>query len=976
VKTWGAGILAAALAASAYAGELSVPLWVTEPVGVERQNAPVTGGVPVGPLKTNGVHQLFLSDAKGNHIRAQLSPMVQLRDGTLEWVLVDFLADLKPNETKTFRLSRGIVGARAAVVKNAVEIEQKPDTVTLSNGLVKLQLSKKHFNLFDQVWIDRNGDEKFADDEAMLQMQRPVPAGAAGDGTIPALTLWRPRPNAAYATRYGKVTNVEMEDSGSVRTTVRLDGTYGERKGSTWLGWTCRVTMWAGRRDLRVLYAIRNVNPNLKQQEQVKRASLILRLADTNGSADYLVGASDIRMSRLTAGPKPTPKKSQWHGRVELRQVGPCEAVCGKSHRRFHKLTDYRTAGYRVVQFQPGKRTPTVDVGFRCDGWLALDGGCGSCLVWLRNFTHDNPKRIGASHDGTITLDLIPPDDGAPQPYYAKGGYWLGDRSHKTFEVWCHFRPEPYASPADVRHWANEYDNYIPPLPNTAKRMAELVQQMRRPLQLVSTPEWYTRTGALWGVMPTVGDERAAARAMGYGRLGPPGFRDPSWLGIDFLHYENFHYRSEWDDPRDCLVEFLRTGDHDYLRRAHSYGRNYRDFGVPRTDGLEFGERKKGRWGAGPVARWGKFCGCHNYGAGLLDLWLLTGDRSYRDAAVEYGYDHAGAVKVWGGFGGKGRGWARKMASVLATYKVTRDPKLKAWLVENCRPPIPDKALREDGRCLIAKNLQGSWQTGLCHHAVWHNWILHKDEYAGVERDDYRDQIIGIARNVAKYWWSDKLGGGPYYITFPPIRPGNAKATAPTFGGGGGGYTPTCVDMMTRGYLLTGDEALLAAATKFWSATGGSDKAVFSARLQDIYGMGSNTFWCRQLVYELAHPRADRSSPAAITDLAGQPLGGGKVKLTWTAPKDDARVAVYQVKHAPLPIVPFDAYRAWRDFKKKWTWWSAYNVASEPKPGRPGAAQQMVVDGLAPGVRYFAVRSRDGAPNESRLSNVVRVDVR
>jgi len=942
------------LAAPSFGAGLSVRLRVTEPVGVARKNAPVSGGVPVGPLKVRDAWKLSVSDANGRDVPAQISPMVRLEDGTLSWVLVDFAADLKPRETKTFGLGGAWPGRRVAVL-GAVHAANFPGSVVLQNELLKVVLSKKRFNLFDAATVNGKG---------LLAAKPPA-----------ALSIVRVKDKKTFTTRDGKVEKVALEDSGLIRTTVRVDGSFADGKGEHWLKYTARITMWAGSRNVRVLYAIRNVNPKLAQQEKIARASLTVKLADTADSADYLIGGSDVRMSRVTSGAKHTPKKSQWHSAVELLQVGPCEAVSGKSHRRFHHLVDYKTAGYRVVQHQPARRTPIVDMGFKCDGWLALDGGRGACLVWLRNFTYDNPKRVAARHDGTIALDLIPLDDGTPQPYYAKGGYWLGDRSHKTFEVWFHFTPRPFVTDADIAHWANQYDNYIPPLPVTAKRMTALVARMRHPLQLVSTPEWYTKTAALWGVMPSQADELAAAQTMGRTRLGPPEPRDPSWLGIDYFHYENFHYRSEWDDPRDCLVEFLRTRNWDYWRRMHSYARNYRDFGVPRTDGLTLGARGKGQWGAGPVSRWGKFCGCHNYGAGLLDVWLLTGDRSYRDAGVEYGYDHARMLKVWGGFGGKGRGWGRKMASVLATYKVTRDPKLKAWLIANCHPPVPSNDVREDGRGLTAGAYHGCWMTGLCHHAIWHNWVLHEHEYKGVEYDDYRDQLIGMARNVARYWWSDKLNGGPYYITFPPIKPGDEQATAPKFNGGGGAYTPTCVDMITRGYLLTGDPTLLAAAKKFWNANNPS-KTVQTMRLQTIRGMGSNTFWCRQLIHELAHPRQDRSAPTQVTDLKAEAAGGGSVKLAWTAPKDDGKVVAYQVKHAPRPIVACDEYRPARDYTKKWTWWAGYNVAGEPKPGRPGTAQQMVIEGVPAGRRYFALRSRDAAPNESALSNVVAVDVR
>jgi len=965
----------------ARAAEQVVPLRVTEPVGVARKNAPVCGGVPVGPLKARGVQQLFVSDAKGNHVQVQLSPMVTLKDGTLEWVLVDFTTDLKPNETKTFWLFKGIAGDRFLLVKNGVKVVQRPDKIMLSNGLIKLQLSKKQFNLFDQVWVDRNGDRKFADDEAVLDPKGAnlpkEPTAMAGSGIIPQLTVHRPKPNAVYATRYGKVTNVELEDAGPVRTTVRLDGTYSEGKGTQWLGWTCRVTMWAGRRDIRVLYAIRNVNPKVAETAHIRRASVSIRVAPAGNVSNYVIGAARPHMSRVSNEAKWVSKGSQWHHGVELAQVGPCEMICSKSHRRFHHLINYKEAGYRVRQFQPAGRKPIVDVGFRCDGWINLDGKRGGCQLWLRNFTHNNPKRLAAFADGTMTLDLIPEYDGKAQPYYADGGYWLGDRSHATYEMNFRFHPQAAVTAKDVAAWNARFHNYMPIDTPAVKELAANVQRARHPLQLVSTPEWYTKTNALWGVMPSLEDERTAAKALGRTQVGPVRGRDASWLAIEFLHYENFHYRSEWDDPRDCLVEFLRTGDRDFYRRAHSYARNYRDLGVLRTDGLALGKRARGVGNRiGAVPRWGKFCGCHNYGAGVIDMWLITGDRSYRDAGVEYGYDHARALKVWGGFGGKGRGWGRKMASVLATYKVTRDPKLKRWLITNCRPPVPGKEVREDSRGLTAGAYHGCWMTALCHHAIWHNWVLHENEYRGVAYDDYRDQLIGIGRNVARYWWFDRVNGGPYYVTFPKIKPGDEKACRPTANGGGSAYTATCIDMITRAYLLTGDRTLLRTAAKFWNGVNGKDKTVLSARLQDIYGMGSNTFWCRQLVYLLAHPRRDRTPPSRVTDLKAAALGDGKVRLTWTAPKSSEKVVAYQVKHAPCPIVPFDEYRAASDYKKKWTWWAGYNVAGEPKPGKPGAAQSMTVGGIAAGTRYFALRSRDAAPNESALSNVVRVEVR
>ena len=127
-----------------------VTLKVTEPVGVARIQAPGTGGVPVGPLNVKDVRDLILLDAQGKAVAAQFSPMVAHEDGRLLWVLVDFLADLRPGETKTFVLKKG--QAAAPGVTMPVTVRQTAQSLTLANGVVQVALSKTKFNLFDQPY--------------------------------------------------------------------------------------------------------------------------------------------------------------------------------------------------------------------------------------------------------------------------------------------------------------------------------------------------------------------------------------------------------------------------------------------------------------------------------------------------------------------------------------------------------------------------------------------------------------------------------------------------------------------------------------------------------------------------------------------------------------------------------------------------------------------------------------------------------
>lgn len=957
----------------------AVPLRLTEPVGVARTNAPATGGVPVGTLHVKDVKELEVVDDAGTPVAAQISPMITSPNGELGWVLVDLLTDIKPRQTCAWSLRRAGGGPKPPAIAGGVLVRQSPDAVTLANGRMQVTLSATRFDLFDGVWVDRNGDGTFADDEQMLAANAREPK------------LFVRNEGVAYSTRDGQVTEVSLEDAGPIRTTVRIDGVLGPVPATqpaapadkVPLKFTVRVTMWTGRDDVKVLYAIRNTNPTFERQERIEQATLSIPL-NTGGAKPlhYLVGAGSVQMSQLTAGEKGAFKGSQWHHTVQLSQVGPPEAVTSKTHRQFYHLKDFADAGYRVRQFQPGSRTPVVDVGFNHGGWMDLAGESVGCQMWLRDFAHDTPKAMTATATGVLSVDLIPPYTGNRQPFYNAGGYWLGDRSYRTWELNLRFHSQPMATADDWTKWKESFGCYTPVTPATAAAADAIATSARHPLVLVTTPAAYSASDLFWGQMPTLEDEQAAAKALSRTKVGPVRPQPAGAAATEFLHYENFHYRAEWDEPGDAIYEFLRTGDWQFYKRATSFGRNYRDFGVSRTDRQPMGNRTvvQQPGSAGVVDRWGKFCGCHKFGTGVIDLWMITGDRSYLDAGLDFGYS---MVFPSGSFGH--RDWGRQMIAVVRTSQATGDPKLKAWLLANVRPGSPPENLRADGRALICGWHQGSWQAGLCSHAIWHNYQANRDAMSELECDDFEDGIIGIARNVARYWWLPETNGGPYYITWDdparldpnvkgdPARTVPGKVFAST---GSPADTLSCIDMIVRGYLLTGDKQLLERARLFWDSVNGPDKDTQSARLQDFQGMGSASTWARQYIWELAHPRADQTPPAAVNDLAAEALGAGKVKLTWTAPADGKQaVARYQLKHAPCPIIPFEQFNYPDDHNKKWTWWSGYNVAGEPKPAAPGSAESMVVHAPA-GRRYFCLIAKDAASNESALSNVVSADVK
>ena len=148
----------------------------------------------------------------------------------------------------------------------------------------------------------------------------------------------------------------------------------------------------------------------------------------------------------------------------------------------------------------------------------------------------------------------------------------------------------------------------------------------------------------------------------------------------------------------------------------------------------------------------------------------------------------------------------------------------------------------------------------------------------------------------------------------------------------------------------------------------------------------------------------DRTPPAQTTDLAAKALGGGKVRLTWTAPGDDGRegrAAEYSVKHAPAPIVDFVGFwdektkTGWPDMtdplpttpaeyykkaakfvtKRKVSFWCRHNEAAAPGPARLAQKNPMVLKDAPAGTCCFAVVAFDEMPNARPLSNVAVAEI-
>ncbi len=94
--------------------------------------------------------------------------------------------------------------------------------------------------------------------------------------------------------------------------------------------------------------------------------------------------------------------------------------------------------------------------------------------------------------------------------------------------------------------------------------------------------------------------------------------------------------------------------------------------------------------------------------------------------------------------------------------------------------------------------------------------------------------------------------------------------------------------------------------------------------------------------------------------------GNESVKLLWIATGDDGNLGRANRYEVRVALQPIDSTN----------WVDAVDIPNTPKPAAPGTTDSVIIDGIEPGVTYYAaVRIADEVPNWSRLSASVEIFV-
>jgi len=341
---------------------LVVPLEVAEDAGVERAPGLVTSGVPfpMGALKS--VDTLRLRDEQGGLVPAQMQATATWRDGSVKWVLLDFLARVPPSGTRRFLLESGVPSAPAESPA-AIRVATNGPRLRVTTDRLELVFSREHAGFLESA-------------------RRTPPEGAAADNTPTllehalAVSLRVTNELAGKQPVCLPPESLTIEEHGPVRVVVKAVGWLSDGGTNRLVRYTTRVHIHGASETLRIQHTITQLSDSLKMLWVAEHA---LAVPCPGGSARRYSfgGESAAHRGGLAAGQRAVLAQLS-ESRYTVRSPAGAEAA-----------------------------------GLKAAGWASVADGQTGVTVAVRDFWQQHPKTLEVSSGG-FRLGLHPAEAQKP----------------------------------------------------------------------------------------------------------------------------------------------------------------------------------------------------------------------------------------------------------------------------------------------------------------------------------------------------------------------------------------------------------------------------------------------------------------------------------------------------------------------------------------------------------------------------------
>ena len=508
-------------------GRVRVPLSTSRPVSTAAFPFPVSGGIPLprGELRSTVGAAVVTGDGKARP--AQFRPLGYWNDRSIKWLQVDTQLPPGRAHSKVFLQ----YGATTPAENPVLEVSDSSSGITVNTGTLKFEIRRGGFRLFDRLWLDRDRDGSFSDEEQIV---------SGGD----LLLVHDGREYRSSADPHYRLT---VEERGPLKVTLKAEGWFYAERERRFCRFIVRLQAFAGLPWVRVYHTFVYTGYPANEQHYLYRDKRL----PANETVDAILLETHVRVP----GPLVCTLGSDAAETVALPGDRDLEIV-------------QAAADAFTVESVDG----TLAEGKRLTGWLDLASPGGGVMVAVRNLWQQFPKGWSLHpEDGMLVTSLWPARAGAldlSTPPEAKGDGAAARGSAfglaKTHELAFFFHGTPLS----------------------ASRSSELAGLLVGAPLLRADSAWVAATGAVGKLRPREkGRLRAAERLVdGIFDWAARQIRDSGWYGmLDFGDTRSRYV--DQDESRGWLrdgrwgwmnneamglhsgsfLQYLRTGDFKYF---------------------------------------------------------------------------------------------------------------------------------------------------------------------------------------------------------------------------------------------------------------------------------------------------------------------------------------------------------------------------------------------------------------------------
>lgn len=664
---------------------------------------PVEGGVPLPRGEVTSLLNLRLRSPRGEDWPFQPRVLESWPDGSIRWVGIHSEATLPPGQEAGFFLEYG-PEVRSMEFPSALEIRDGADFFRIRTGPLQVVLNRKTFTLFEDVWMDVNGNKEYAENEKIVHRA----------------TLHLEWMGQSFRTDLApEGYRLTLEEQGTQRAVFRAEGWFASDSGTRYCRMIVRYYFYQGKNFVKVVPTFIYTGYPANLVYEPTRSSKL--------PANETVDALTVRIPYALISQGQERQTIGFGGRLPLIRPGtdPVQA--------FQKT-------WRESSVTAGGRTQAGPVPLA--GWFDISNPLHGLAVTVRDFRENFPKAFAADPAAKVLevslwpkeagpLDLQTTEKAAGPDAAARGSaYGLG----KTHELLFHFHG---GSPAEVKDRAVSF----------GRRMI-----------VRTNPYWTDAAGTLGRLFPVEAayksPEAMLSRLFDWAARWPERYE---WYGMLNFGDTLTWYRSEDEDGKytepgwhpagrwgwyNCegpgthtgaLLQFARSGEFKYFRFGENLARHLMDVDTIHYNTIAEDPRLKkilddqlsrpGSMHRHNGDHWGGRTdeASHTNVAGLLLYYQLTGDERALEVARETGEFFLQEPFTYMGHDDEApqRGLANALWGDVLLYQTTRDERYKK--AADKLAAIFLKGQQEDGSFLETYNPQdGSWRGD--KHGLYMSW--------------------------------------------------------------------------------------------------------------------------------------------------------------------------------------------------------------------------------------------------------------